>query len=73
VVGTEKKTGAALIRRPDDANAAAVIRRIDTYLETTMPLVEYYRDKGLVTEINAEQSIPEVSAAIKAVLDQARG
>jgi adenylate kinase len=73
VVGTEKKTGAALIRRPDDANAAAVIRRIDTYLETTMPLVEYYRDKGLVKEIVAEQSIPEVSAAIKAVLDQARG
>jgi adenylate kinase len=73
VVGKEKKTGAALIRRPDDANAGAVIKRIDTYLQTTMPLVDYFRGKGLVTEIDAEQSIPAVSAAIKAVLDLARG
>jgi adenylate kinase len=73
VVGKEKGTGAALIRRPDDANAGAVIRRIDTYLETTMPLVDYYRAKGLVTNIDAEQSIPQVSAAIMAVLDAAQG
>ncbi len=71
VVGREKATGADLIRRPDDANAGAVIRRIDTYLETTMPLVNYYRDKGLVTTIDAEQPIPTVSRAIKTVLDQA--
>ena len=72
VVGTEKESGAALVRRPDDANAGAVIKRIDTYLETTMPLVKYYRDKGLVTEIDAEQSIADVSQAIKTVLDRAK-
>ena len=42
VVGTEKASGAPLIRRADDANAGAIIKRIDTYLETTMPLVDYY-------------------------------
>jgi adenylate kinase len=73
VVGIEKSTGKTLARRPDDANAGSVIRRIETYLAETMPLVEYYRAKGLVAEINAEQSIPAVSGAIKAVLDQAQG
>ena len=37
--GTETATGKPLIRRPDDADAAAVIKRIDTYMVDTAPLV----------------------------------
>ncbi len=70
VVAVEKETGKPLVRRPDDANAAAVIKRIDTYLATTMPLVNYYRQAGLLAEIDAEQSIAEVSQAIQAVIEQ---
>jgi adenylate kinase len=70
VVGTEKETSKPLVRRADDANAAAVIKRIDTYVEQTYPLVEYYRQAGLLSEIDAEASIPEVSQAIKAVIEQ---
>lgn len=72
VVGTEKATGKPLVRRPDDANAGAIIKRIDTYLETTMPLVDYYEGRGLLTRIDAAQSISEVSQAIKTVIEKSR-
>lgn len=72
VVGTEKGTGKPLVRRPDDANAGAIIKRIDTYLETTRPLIEYYRQKALLAEIDAEQSIEDVSRAIKAAVEKAK-
>ena len=72
VVGTDKATGKALVRRADDANAGAIIKRIDTYLETTRPLIEYYREKGLLTEIDAEQSIEDVTRAIKTAIEKAK-
>jgi adenylate kinase len=69
VVATETATGKPLVRRPDDANAGAIIKRIDTYLETTMPLVDYYRKAGLLAEIDAAQSIADVSQSIRAVIE----
>lgn len=59
-----------LKRRPDDANAHAVIKRIDTYLESTSPLVDYYRQKALLVTINADQSIEAVRADIKQAIDK---
>jgi adenylate kinase len=72
IVATLKSTGEELERRPDDANAASVIKRIDTYLDSTQPLIDYYRTKGLLHPIHADRSIEEVSAEIKQVLDQAK-
>lgn len=65
-------TGEKLIRRADDANADAIIKRIDTFAKTTQPLIAYYRQKKLVHEIDASQSIEAVSAEIKAILDRAK-
>jgi len=67
-----RSTGEKLNRRPDDANAAAIIKRIDTYLATTQPLIDYYGKKGLMVEINADQSIPDVSKAINEAIDRAK-
>lgn len=64
--------GEELKRRPDDADAMAVVKRIDTYLEDTMPLIEYYEDKGVVYKVNADQDIAAVSADIKEILDNAK-
>jgi adenylate kinase len=64
--------GETLKRRPDDADAMAVVKRIDTYLENTMPLLGYYREKGLVYDVDAEQDIAAVSEAIKQILDSVR-
>jgi len=55
--------GAQLIQREDD-KAETVERRIRVYMEQTSPLIEYYRQKGLLIEIDGRQSIEEVSKDI---------
>ena len=69
---TLKSSGEKLIRRPDDASADAVIRRIDTFLRTTQPLIDYYSQKNLVRRVDASQSIKAVSAEIKRLLDSVK-
>lgn len=68
----ETATNTPLERRPDDANAGSIIKRIDTYLEVTMPLIEYYREKGLLKTLDASRDIETVSADVKAVIDALR-
>ena len=58
-----------LKRRPDDASADAILKRIDTYVETTQPLISYFESKGIVRKINADQSIDAVWADIRDALD----
>ncbi len=62
-------TGEALKRRPDDASADAIIKRIDTFLETTQPLINYFEVKGIVRKINADQSIDAVWTDIQRALE----
>ena len=62
-------SGEILRRRPDDASADAIIKRIDTFLETTQPLINYFDAKGNVRKINADQSIDAVWADIRRALD----
>lgn len=52
-----------LIQREDD-KAATVERRIKVYTEQTSPLIEYYRQKGLLAEVDGTQSIDQVSQDI---------
>jgi adenylate kinase len=63
------ESGNPVKRRTDDADAVAVLNRIDTYMENTMPLVAYYDAQGLVVKINANQSINAVTEDLKAAID----
>lgn len=49
----------ALYQRDDDTSATQS-RRIAVYLEQTAPLIDYYRAKGLLVEIDGEQAIEGV-------------
>jgi len=71
IEATLKSTGQILERRADD-HAGSVVKRIDTFEATTKPLIDYYEDKGLLVRINAKQPIEEVSAAVKAAIDQVK-
>lgn len=51
--------GSVLYQRDDDTEETQK-RRIEVYFEQTAPLLDYYRDKGLLAEINGEQSIDQV-------------
>ena len=53
----------ALIQRDDD-KAETVERRIRVYMEQTSPLIEYYRQEGLLVEVDGQRSIEEVSQEI---------
>jgi adenylate kinase len=55
--------GASLIQREDD-KAETVERRIRVYTEQTTPLIEYYREQGLLAEVDGTKSIDEVSKDI---------
>lgn len=51
--------GGTLIQRPDDS-ADVVERRLEVYEEQTAPLVDYYRAKGILLEINGADSVERV-------------
>jgi len=57
------KDGSTLIQREDD-KAATVENRIRVYTAQTSPLIEYYRQKGLLAEVDGTQSIEQVSQDI---------
>ncbi|MGB9593072.1 MAG: adenylate kinase [Anaerolineae bacterium] len=65
--GVCDKCGGPLYQRPDDTPETAK-KRLDVYFQQTAPLIEYYRQQGLLREIDGEQSIEAVHAALLKVI-----
>ena len=55
-------------KRSDD-NVQTLVKRIDVYKKNTLPIVEYYREKGILTEINGMLKIEEVSQQILKIIN----
>jgi adenylate kinase len=62
--------GSELYQRDDD-KAETVKNRIRVYLEQTSPLIEYYRQAGLLVEIDGTQVIEQVSEDLLAAIKKA--
>lgn len=62
-----KKCGEELKVR-DDETKEAVEKRLDEYEKNTKPLIEYYRERGELIEINGEQTREEVLVDIEKAL-----
>jgi adenylate kinase len=72
VEGICDNDGGELIQRPDDREE--VIRaRLRAYDKQTAPLVSYYRRLGLLVEIDASKSVPEVEQEIAQAVASLRG
>ncbi len=54
----------ATSNRSDD-NIEILKKRFETYERDTLPVVDWFRAKNKVIEINVEKNIPEVFAEIK--------
>jgi adenylate kinase len=67
VAGRCDVDGSELYQRDDD-KAETVKRRIRVYLEQTAPLIEYYRQRGVLLEVDGALPIEQVSAALLAKL-----
>jgi adenylate kinase len=65
--GVDDVTGESLIQRDDDYREA-VERRIDLFMEKTMPLINYYKERGVLEEINADQPVCEVAIDLLAAI-----
>lgn len=61
------KCGGELYQRPDDTPETQK-HRIEVYFEQTAPLIEYYRKKGLLAEVDGRESIDEVQARLLEVV-----
>lgn len=55
------KTGVKLIKRDDDKDEVAILKRIQEYEEKTLPILEIQKKEWKVIEINADQSIEDVA------------
>lgn len=64
----EYKCRATLVQRPDDQEDA-IRTRLAVYHEQTEPLVEFYRERGVLHEINAHQEVLRVQIDIERVLE----
>lgn len=62
--------GSQLYQREDD-KPETVRHRIEVYNEQTAPLIDYYREKGLLVEIDGSQSIENVTEDIKKAVEEA--
>jgi adenylate kinase len=62
--------GTELYQRADDT-AEVQANRIKVFLNQTAPLIDYYRSRGLLTEIDGQQGIPEVTRRLTSAIDAA--
>ncbi len=63
VEGIDDETGEPLIQRDDDKEEA-IRNRLEVYEASTAPLIAYYRDKGLLVDIDASKSPDEVLSSM---------
>jgi len=49
-----------------------ILKRFETYVVKTKPLLDYYKKKGYLREINGNQKIDEIYNKIKAFLENIR-
>ena len=60
--------GGELYQREDD-RPETVRRRLEVYFQQTAPLIEYYRARGKLVEIDGDKSVEEVAKGLLAVVE----
>lgn len=69
VSGVCERCGGEVIQRADD-QPEAIAQRLATYERDTAPLLDFYRERGLLVTVDADQDPDEVTADIVAVMSQ---
>ena len=60
--------GGSLYQRDDD-KAEVVARRIEVYNQETQPILDYYREAGILSDVDGEQPVESVSDALQSVVN----
>jgi len=61
--------GSELYQRPDDS-PETVANRVKVYFDQTAPLIDYYRENGVLVEVNGDQDIEKVNKEIQDALPE---
>ena len=69
--GVCDKDGGELYQRDDD-QPETVRKRLQVYWQQTSPLIDYYRRQGVLVEINGDQAIDAVQAALRAAVSSVK-
>jgi len=65
--GVCDKDGGELYQRDDD-KPETVRKRLQVYWEQTSPLIDYYRDQGVLVEVDGDQPIDDVTADLRSAV-----
>ena len=57
-----------IIEKRSDDNLEIILKRYDTYMETTKPVLEFYSKNSNFFEINGDEKIYEISSKIEQIL-----
>lgn len=69
----ERLAGRAITSGRIDDKPDVHVKRIRIFLEQTAPLIEYYAARGVMKEVNGEQTVEAVTAELKIAIDAALG
>ena len=65
----ERKT---MEKRPDD-NEEIAIKRYETYEKNIKPVIDFYKDTGLLKIVNGEATISEINVEISELIESIKG
>ncbi len=65
--GIDDETGEPLIQRDDDKEEA-ILNRLDVYEKSTAPLIDYYRKKGILIDLDCSGKPEDILENLKALL-----
>ncbi|MBU2101001.1 adenylate kinase [Candidatus Micrarchaeota archaeon] len=69
ITGKCDACGGELITRDDD-KPEAIKKRLEAYKKQTKPLIDYYKEKGLLKEIDAEPKIEEIKPVFDKIIEE---
>ena len=67
--GVCDRCGGELYQRPDDTPETQR-RRIEVYFNQTAPLIDYYRDKGLLVEVDGQPAIEQIQSELLSIVTE---
>lgn len=67
VIGTCDKCGGKLIQRPDDAESV-VVRRLEVFNQQNQQLLDYYRTRNRLKEVDADLPVDQVQRELAQIL-----
>ncbi len=72
VSGVCSVCGGRVVQRADD-QPEAIRQRLEAYERDTAPLLDFYRDRGLLVTVDGARGADEVTATIRAAVDDVAG